>query len=726
MANNTQLASDNFASGSLAAGWSAVFGYSTGSVVSVPPNVVQCAALNTHYGQIWTGLTWPNDHISEVTVNALTAEANTFINILVRYQTGANQGYAASITNNVYTIYRDSTPLATGSITVAAGDILALCASGSIISFYQNYKRIAYINDTTYTSGSPGFLQYTATNVTHSRVASWRGYSCVQQDGIWQKQGITIPGIASSYTSSGIGPVDNSKIFFGPSVLGSGNVYYTWFSDGPQSIGAAIWYAESPDGKNWTRSNSAILTGYLTPTVIQNGPTYYMYCQPGASAGTGDFACYTSTDRQTWSQQSTTIIGLGTGGAWDSAFLWSFNPVAIINGTWYALYSAGSDTTGYQFSTGLATSSDGLTWTKYAGNPVTAGYVGQAIVNVQGTWYAWFALSQPGQGGTYPNEDPAEAIRKQSVDLITWTNPTHSVHHSQLFEGVNSPNGQCYFNSIIDIGGKAYAYTTSTNADNTTPQLFQIGLVIGPSTIENIVGGNEDGIQLVASDNFSYGAGPLSANWTQTGATNLKVVSGPYVEPTATGLGGSALYTGASFGQNQYSEITIHSLSGTLSASQLYAYVLGNTSGATNYLGTVYSPTGTSDTAARIYKTVSGVSTQIGPTATCEPQAGDVWRLSVFFQNGIPILSLFQNGFLILQVADVSGSPITSGLPGMGAYSSLAIADAQIASWAGGNANVIPNYPTAYNSFLGESAVEAIELEAYSWGEFHVAPRWKK
>ena len=42
--NNQLLASDNFISGSLAAGWAAMYGLSEGTVISGSPNVVEPGA----------------------------------------------------------------------------------------------------------------------------------------------------------------------------------------------------------------------------------------------------------------------------------------------------------------------------------------------------------------------------------------------------------------------------------------------------------------------------------------------------------------------------------------------------------------------------------------------------------------------------------------------------------------------------------------------------------
>ena len=230
-------------------------------------------------------------------------------------------------------------------------------------------------------------------------------------------------------------------------------------------------------------------------------------------------------------------------------------------------------------------------------------------------------------------------------------------------------------------------------------------MAIAPASIASIVTANEDGVQETAVDAFTSGAGSLDGNWTTpTGGTALKIVgtSPYYVEPTTTSTLCQAVYIGASYGQNQYSEVTLATLSGTLFQRYIAPMVLASTTALTDYEAEIGSPTATSDAAAKIYKRVAGTPTQIGPTAGCEPQVGDVWRLSVVFgSDGFPVLSLFQNGFLILQVQDQSATPITSGNPGMAAYSSVAIADAQISLFAAGNANVIPAYPSSGGNFAG-------------------------
>jgi hypothetical protein len=105
--------------------------------------------------------------------------------------------------------------------------------------------------------------------------------------------------------------------------------------------------------------------------------------------------------------------------------------------------------------------------------------------------------------------------------------------------------------------------------------------------------------------------------------------------------------------------------------------------------------------SAGLVKWLNGSSKSLGVAGyTFTPQVGDVFRLSVVTgSDGFPVLSVYQNGFLLYEVQDYV-SPITSGAPGFYFYATDAIAQTQISKWAGGNANVIPNYPSGSAQFI--------------------------
>src|ERR1039458_2170257 len=217
MANNTLLASDNFASGSLAAGWSAASGIGfPASQVTGSPFVAECAVAGSITGQFWTGLSWPGDQVNEVTAT-LTVEAGSQLYLMTRCSglssPSTMTGYYAFISNNTAAIYRldggfgNQTQITTtvSGLTFAAGDVWSMECAGSFIGLYQNGTRVAFKADATYATGTPGFLQVGATNVNHCKILAWRGYNTAQPvgNGIWQKQGIVLPSNAADQTGVG-------------------------------------------------------------------------------------------------------------------------------------------------------------------------------------------------------------------------------------------------------------------------------------------------------------------------------------------------------------------------------------------------------------------------------------------------------------------------------------------------------------------------------------------
>ena len=73
-----------------------------------------------------------------------------------------------------------------------------------------------------------------------------------------------------------------------------------------------------------------------------------------------------------WQARANPVISPGPAGAWDSSDV--LNPSVVLrNGLYYNLYS-GFD--GHVWHTGLATSSDGIRWDKFSGNPVLSPLAG--------------------------------------------------------------------------------------------------------------------------------------------------------------------------------------------------------------------------------------------------------------------------------------------------------------------------------------------------------------
>lgn len=712
MANNQQLAFDNFASGSLAAGWS-VWPNASGQkpqIVSGSPNVAEPPSLVAPGGVIWTEITWPDNQISEVTFHQNLNGANDFAHIFVRVNAAGTTGYEAFFNSGRVFIndYASGTSFVGPiSVTTAADDVWALQAAGCDITLYQNGKPVAFVADATYpTGGSPGFGLKSSSALTDLQVSSWRGYSCVQQDGIWQKQGPVLVPLAGDLAS-------NSQGFFGgtfiqdtnPQILAGPTVYKTWFSGG--TVGSqSTYYAESPDLKTWTRYASAVIANYVGAMMIKVGSTYHSYSQVQNAQGTGNIAHHTSTDGITWTLQSANVLSPGAVGTWDATGFYPLRPITVINGTWYAL------TTGSQsgvFKIGLATSPDGSTWTKYAGNPTLvlsySVFPMQAFVLINGTYYFWHDVGpdapQLSDGNTFL---PGETARFSTTDFIHWSAPVRSLHHSDMYEGLNEPisttpampGAALNPSAIFQVGNKTYAIGQTEVLDGAGGGT-QFSLAIAPAPPSSIVLFNEDAVVQTQTDGFTSGAGDLDANWTTlSGFTKLKIVAGNLCEPSvATSVKCAMAFTGASFSSSHYAEITLATLSaiGALASPLVCAdAVTGN-----HYRVILAGATGTQSYQAQLAINVAGTSNGLGPVVGITPNVGDVLRLQVIQSpvgNGganVPVLSFFQNGSMILQYVDQGTTALSGGGPGV-IQAEAASGTSQVSSWAGGNANVVPNY----------------------------------
>lgn len=131
--------------------------------------------------------------------------------------------------------------------------------------------------------------------------------------------------------------------------------------------------------------------------------------------------------------QTFTSVGLGwtaTASAWDDHYLG--HPAIIkIGATWYAYYS-GMNSAGTSESIGVATSTDLVNWTKYAGNPLITGNVAIPTVIQIGALYYLYVSNRGSINITYYT----------SPDGLTWTlgGTAISVSNSAWYSGVTQMN----------------------------------------------------------------------------------------------------------------------------------------------------------------------------------------------------------------------------------------------------------------------------------------------
>lgn len=148
--------------------------------------------------------------------------------------------------------------------------------------------------------------------------------------------------------------------------------------------------------------------------------TIYLYY--GLSSGNSTKINPTS-DTDKWIRYSSNpVLTAGTGGAWDDSWV-QIHSIVNVSGTYYGYYVGSTNVGAVHGQTGLATSTNGITWSKNEGNPViphgTAGQwdddaTGYPLVWKEGS--NWYALYSGGKSDLYRKFGLAT-----STDGISWT-----------------------------------------------------------------------------------------------------------------------------------------------------------------------------------------------------------------------------------------------------------------------------------------------------------------
>ena len=159
-------------------------------------------------------------------------------------------------------------------------------------------------------------------------------------------------------------------------ILFDGGTYKMWYLGLAGGGVAHVGYAESTDGISWTRPYSdPVLSpgnyndwdaGSVAPgVVIKEDGVYKMYYVGWRDQNLNwSIGLATSSDGINWTKYSNNPVLYGTAG-------WEYQIAATsllkINNTYY-LYYFGRNFPEYKI--GLATSTDGINWSKYSGNPI--------------------------------------------------------------------------------------------------------------------------------------------------------------------------------------------------------------------------------------------------------------------------------------------------------------------------------------------------------------------
>ena len=258
-------------------------------------------------------------------------------------------------------------------------------------------------------------------------------------------------------------------------VMYDDGIYKMWFMNLYYNGMADVSYAESNDGISWhIASNGPVLTagqpgnwddnsvgmGYI---LKENGAYKYYYVgNREPHTGMRQIGMAVSQDGINWEKYPDPVLPSDS-----SQWFLGVHSVIKINNEYYMYYEASSEFD-YTFNINLATSTDGIHWTKYTNNPILLPSQSWEQGSVS---YATITNYNNGYMMTYSNRSQTAIGVAYSNDGITWNKD----NQNPKFSTQDATGGWCTKTSYpysLKVGNEYRIYYSGYGSDNQ----FHIGM----------------------------------------------------------------------------------------------------------------------------------------------------------------------------------------------------------------------------------------------------------